>query len=108
MKFCQSCGAQIHDQAVICTNCGSPVAQEKPKGRPANDGLGTAAKVFLIIGTICTAWCIIPLAWCLPITISICGKINRGEKIGTGLKVCALLFVNTLAGIFLLCRKDQA
>ena len=27
MKFCQKCGKQIMDEAVICTNCGCSVSQ---------------------------------------------------------------------------------
>ncbi|MBQ7355696.1 MAG: hypothetical protein IJW62_09275 [Clostridia bacterium] len=27
MKFCQTCGAQIHDDAVICIHCGCAVPQ---------------------------------------------------------------------------------
>lgn len=26
MKFCSKCGAEIHDEAVICPKCGCPVA----------------------------------------------------------------------------------
>ena len=31
MKYCTKCGAQIHDEAVVCTSCGAPVASRKPK-----------------------------------------------------------------------------
>lgn len=71
------------------------------------DGLAVAAKVFLILGTILQGWLLLPLAWCLPITISVCKKMKRGEPVGTGLKVCALLFVSMLGGILLLCRSDD-
>lgn len=116
MKYCQTCGAELHENAVICTKCGCSVSQTKqdeisqvnqPGKRRENDGLGTAAKVFLVLGCIAEGWLLLPLAWCLPITISIFGKINRGEKIGTGLKVCSLLFVNLIGGILLLCRSDE-
>lgn len=66
-----------------------------------------ASKIFLILGCILQGWLLIPLAWCLPITISICGKMKRDESTGSGLKVCALLFVNLIGGILLLCRSDN-
>lgn len=36
MAFCRNCGAQIHDQAVICPNCG--VAQETKPAVVDNGG----------------------------------------------------------------------
>ena len=107
MKFCQKCGKEIMDEAVICPGCGCSVSTEKKKGKGGKDGLAVASKIFLIIGCIAQGWLLLPLAWCLPITISICGKMNRGEEVGVGLKVCALLFVNMIGGILLLCRSDE-
>lgn len=78
----------------------------QPVQNAYSDGLATAAKIFLIIGCIFQGWLLLPLAWMLPITITIFGKMKRNEPIGTGLKVCALLFVNLLGGIFLLCHQD--
>ena len=106
MKFCQNCGAEIDENAVVCTNCGCAIAPEKKEPTPATDGLAIAIKIFLIIGCIAQGWMILPLAWCLPITIMTFKKFKSGEKIGTGLKVCALLLVNTIAGILMLCRPD--
>ena len=119
--YCKNCGKELPEGTAVCTGCGvlvnaettntevaQPVvaeAKQEPSG--ANKTLGIIAKVFLIIGVICTAWCLIPLAWTLPITIKINNRINKNEPVGTGLKVCALLFVNTVAGILLLCRKDD-
>lgn len=112
MKFCSKCGKEIMDEAVICPGCGCSVAQEKKEEkkdvRKGNDGLAVASKIFLILGCVAQGWLLLPLAWCLPITISVCGKIKRGEPVGTGLKVCSLLFVNLIGGILLLCRSDEA
>lgn len=109
MKYCSSCGAEIHENAVVCTKCGCSVSQQQDSSQKngGKDGLAVASKIFLILGCIAQGWLLIPLAWCLPITISICGKMNRGEPVGTGLKVCSLLFVNLIAGILLLCRSDK-
>ena len=105
MKFCEKCGKEIAEEAVICTGCGCAIPQKNIKR--GNDGLAVASKIFLILACIAQGWMIIPLAWCLPITISICKKMNRGEPIGTGLKVCTLLFVSLLGGILLLCRSNS-
>lgn len=107
MKFCPTCGKELIDEAEFCPGCGCSVPNKQKQNQPATDGLAIAAKIFLIIGCIAIGWMIIPLAWLLPITISIFNKLNRGEPIGTGLKVCALLFVNTIAGILLLCRSEN-
>lgn len=106
MKFCQKCGKEIADEAIICPGCGCAIAEEK-KGNGGNDGLAVASKIFLILGCVAQGWLLLPLAWCLPITISICNKMKNNEPIGTGLKVCSLLFVNLIGGILLLCRSDS-
>ncbi|MBQ7096316.1 MAG: hypothetical protein IJN80_07730 [Clostridia bacterium] len=106
MKYCQKCGKELVDEAVVCTGCGCTVEQPK-KENGGNDGLAVASKIFLILGCIAQGWLLLPLAWCLPITISICKKMKKGEPVGAGLKVCALLFVNMIGGILLLCRSDE-
>lgn len=109
MKYCQSCGAEVNENAVICTKCGCSLSNEKElkKMKGGNDGLAIASKIFLILGCIAQGWLLLPLAWCLPITISICNKMKQNEPVGTGLKICALLFVNLIGGILLLCRSDE-
>ena len=105
MRFCSHCGAEIMDEAVVCVKCGCSVGRPVPAVQTAqsDDSLATVAKVFLILGCIAQGWLLLPLAWCLPITISVCRSIKEGRPIGTGMKVCALLFVNLIAGICLLC-----
>lgn len=106
MKFCQKCGKEIIDEAVICPGCGCAVSDAK-KENGGNDGLAVASKIFLIIGCIAQGWLLLPLAWCLPITISVCKRMKNNEPVGTGLKVCSLLFVSMIGGILLLCRSDD-
>ena len=106
MKFCQKCGREIMDEAIICPGCGCAISAEK-KGKGGNDGLAVASKIFLILGCVAQGWLLLPLAWCLPITISVCNKMKDNEPIGTGLKVCSLLFVSLIGGILLLCRSDD-
>ena len=113
MKYCSKCGAEIFDDAVICVKCGcaveSSVQLKSPATSDQQSGISTAAKVFMIIGTVLMAfWTFcIGLAWCLPITISYCNKLKRGERISTGFKVCSLLFVSLIGGILMLCDNEH-
>ena len=109
MKYCSHCGAQIHDEAVFCVHCGCSVAAapQQTAVKQEDDTMSTVIKVFLIIGCIAQGWMLLPLAWCLPITISVFNRLRDHQPIGTGLKVCALLFVNLIAGICLLCMNDD-
>lgn len=74
-----------------------------------NNTLITVTKVFLIIGCIINglAGFLIPLAWCLPMTIIIFKKFKTGQPIGMGLKICTLLFVSLISGVCMLCMKDN-
>ena len=106
MKYCQKCGKEIADEAVICTGCGCAVVQAK-RVTGGNDGLAVASKIFLILGCIVQGWLLIPLAWCLPITIAVCNRMKNNEPVGVGFKVCVLIFVSVIGGILLLCRSDD-
>ena len=50
MKYCMHCGAEIHDEAVVCVKCGCKVENEVPavaqKGE--EDTINVVIKVFLI------------------------------------------------------------
>ena len=109
MKNCVQCGDEIHEEAVICVKCGRRVETEKPAviQKQEDDTMNTVIKVFLILGCISQAWLLIPLAWCIPITVSICNAMRDKRPISTGVKICALIFVNLVAGICLLCVNDD-
>ena len=65
-----------------------------------------AAFIFCVLSTIAMGWTLIPLCWCIPMTISVY-KAYKGEKeLGVGFKVCTLLFVSLIGGILLLCDND--
>lgn len=111
MKYCSHCGQALSENLNVCPVCGKtnePQASSAPQ-EPKESGLATAAKIFMILGTIVNAisGVLIPLAWCLPMTISYCRKLKRGEPIGTGFKVCSLLFVSLVGGILMLCDKEN-
>ena len=139
MKFCQHCGAEIHDEAVVCVHCGRSIESPKKSGSSNNaNTLITIAKVFMIIscvaypaigllyglimlipaiatamteliivGVVILVCFCIPLAWTLPLTLTVHNKSKNHEPIGIGLKICTLLFVNVIAGILLLCANDE-
>ena len=65
-----------------------------------------AAFILCLLSTIAMGWLLIPLCWCIPMTVSVY-KAYKGEKdLSTGFKVCTLLFVNLVGGILLLCDND--
>ena len=115
MKYCSKCGAEMVDEAVFCVKCGCAVENSivfpdaAQNTASQKSGTVTAAKVFMILGTVLMALCTycIGLAWCLPMTIVYFNKIKRGEPIGTGFKVCSLLFVSMIAGILMLCDNNN-
>lgn len=63
----------------------------------------TIGWAFMIVSTVIMGFAIIPLAWCIPMTVIAKRKIDNGEEIGVGFKVCTLIFVNLVSGILFLC-----
>lgn len=106
MKYCSHCGAQVNDEAEICVNCGCRISQKKSE---SSSTLATLAKVFMILGTIVMGFStfLIGLAWCIPMTIAVCRRLDNNEPVGIALKVCSLLFVSLVGGILLLCISDD-
>ena len=116
MKFCNKCGQQLADDAAFCNVCGNAMnsAPENPAPTYAppvqqkeESGLAKAAKILMIISTVVMGLYLIPLAWCLPMTISYCKKLKNNEPVSMAFKICTLLFVNTISGILMLCDKDN-
>lgn len=104
MKYCTKCGHELVDEAVICTNCGCAVQGNKTEENASS--LQKAAKILMIIATVVSGLYIIPLAWCIPMTVSYCKKIKRKEPVGMGFKICSLLFVSLVAGVLMLIDND--
>ena len=133
MKYCIYCGAQAQDDAAFCVRCGrgfatagqttqlapQPAAQPvqpapqpavQPAAQPAqtqDETLSIIVKIFLILGCISQGWLLLPLLWCIPLTVAVFNSFRDKRPIGTGMKVCVLLFVNMIAGICLLCMDDN-
>lgn len=104
MKYCTHCGTQLVDEAVFCTGCGCAV--ETPPAKKGTSTLATVAKIFMIIGCVVTGFSLIPLCWTIPMTLHYCNAIKNNEKVSIGFMVCSLLFVNTVAGILMLCDNN--
>ncbi len=104
MKYCSKCGAEMMDEAVICIKCGCATENTRVT---QDSGLTIAAKIFMILSTVASAIYLIPLAWCIPMTVSYFNKVKKGQPVSMAFKVCTLLFVNLIAGIIMLCDKDH-
>lgn len=106
MKYCTHCGSEVLDEAEICVNCGCRVESQRKNSE--NSTLGTIAKVFMIIATVLLglSTCGMGLAWGIPMTISVCRKIDNNQPISVAMKVCTLIFVSIIPGILLLCMND--
>ncbi len=72
-------------------------------GMPAT----AAFNIGILMLVIYTVAMLIPLAWCIPMTISVHRKLRDKQPISVAFKVCTLLFVNLVSGILLLCMKDE-
>ena len=109
MKYCKYCGAQMVDEAVFCVKCGCSAEEVvTTKKNTDNSTLTTVAKVFMIIGCVLSAfYFLIPLCWTIPMTVHYCNAVSAKNPVGVGFKVCSLLFVSTIAGILMLCTKDD-
>lgn len=105
MKFCQYCGQQLSEEAVICPKCGCATGVPFPNQR--SSGLKTATKVFMILSCIAGAIYLFPLCWVLPMTIVYFRRTSQGIPMSVAFKVCTLIFVNLIAGILMLCDNDD-
>ena len=106
MKYCSHCGKELLDEAVICPSCGcsNESATSKSEDRKV---LILVVKIFMILSCIGAAVALIPLCWMIPMTLHVFKKLDRGEPIGMGFRICVLLFCNVVAGVVLLCMDMQ-
>lgn len=91
------------DDAVVCVKCGCSVKLPAKK----DDTMKLVVKIFMILGCISIGWALIPLAWCIPMTVTTFKKLDAGESFSTGFKICTLIFVSLVAGIIMLCSDDM-
>jgi len=116
--FCKKCGKELHDEAVVCPQCGCLTDEgviikrkdDSPKvdaRKEEQKGMATAIKVLMIICCVLSGFWLIPLCWTIPMTVVLCKKLEKQEKISVGLKICTLLFCSLIAGVLLLCIDEE-
>ncbi len=93
------------DDAVVCVRCGC--SAKVPAKNDDSNTLKLIVKIFMVISCVAGAFAIIPLAWCIPMTVTTFRRLDAGEKFSTGFKVCTLIFVNIIAGIIMLVSDDM-
>ncbi len=107
MKYCTKCGAELHDEAVVCPKCGCPTADYKARSAK-RDEMSLAIKIFMIIGCVVSGFgFLIPLAWTIPMTVTVSRRLENHEPIGLAFKICTVLFCSVVAGILLLCMDTN-
>lgn len=85
-------------------------AEEKPAVRAAAkpNELQKLAYVMMILGTVACGFLIIPLAWCIPMTVYYRRRTKEGAPVSMAFKIFALIFVNLTAGLLMICDKSEA
>ena len=109
MRYCTYCGKQVLDEAVICVNCGCKVQEknESPTAETHNyDTMQLVVKIFLILGCVSQGFLLIPLAWCIPMTVVYFKKIKYNQPVNTSFAIWTMLFVSLLGGIFIICDNE--
>lgn len=111
MKYCSKCGEQLEDDARFCPKCGSSqeqVIETSQNQEIKSTDLKTVAKVFMIIGCVISAFYLfIPLCWTVPMTIYYFQSVKEHKQVSLVFKVCTLLFVSLIAGILMICDKED-
>lgn len=132
--YCIHCGNEIADDAVVCVHCGRWVEAQKavPVKVEKGDGRGLRIAVFILMivacvinavysaingvtlapdeqlrGTIAFLFAVLPLTWCVPMTVIYFIKFRNKEKVGTAFKVCTLIFVSMISGILMFCDNND-
>ena len=107
MAYCKNCGNEIADNTKFCSVCGASQTDNN-SANGGNESLIVATKVFAIITCIFSGFAfLIPLAWTIPMTVSLCRKLDKHEYISVGFKVCILLFQSLITGILVLVLPEK-
>ena len=99
MKYCSNCGAEIHEEAVICPKCGCAVPRARLKGT-WGDVLGRIGLPIGIIALIFGILSLIPLAGLVFIVFDIIfgftalsfGIVGSIKAVGKGKCITTIIF----------------
>ena len=100
MKYCTHCGAEMPDDATICTSCGCPLSGEKPSFNDNGAVNSSKYNTVSIVGFV--------FSFLIPIVGLICSIIGlkqvsaRGER-GRGLAIAGIIIsiANWIGGILI-------
>ena len=78
------------------------------RDKAQNKNFAIAIKIVLVLACIIGAtYYLVPLLWCVPMTIVAWRKLDREEPLGTAFKVCTCIFVSRVAGFLMFMMKDE-
>lgn len=108
--YCPKCGKENSDSATYCDSCGAALKDTpttyncvaENKSNSAKKTMYLIAFILSLIATIGCGFFLIPLAWMIPMTVTIYKAYNNNTVLSTGFKVCVLLFNTFVGGIILL------
>ena len=52
MRYCQHCGSEVHDEAVVCVKCGCSLKKVEQQKSGNSDTLLIIAKIFMLISCV--------------------------------------------------------
>jgi len=114
--FCKKCGKEILESDKYCPYCGEKQFEEinlvinsEECDFDKDSSFILVAKIFLIIGMVAQGIFILPLGWVLPIglkTYNMLSEAKKKEELITW-GILSLLFINLIAGIFILCIPEK-
>jgi len=84
--------------ATVSTNTANLPSQSASAPQKRNVDAQIGAKFFMVYGTVASGWAIIPLFWCIPMTVTYFRKVKKGEPISVAFKICSCLFVSGFGG----------
>lgn len=125
--FCSTCGAPISQPAAQqAAPAPAPAAPYTPPAAPVAPGATITEEgqiypmeekdrtlrlinfILCVITCVLVCWAIVPLAWCIPMTVHSWGIYKGTKPNTTAFGVCTLIFVDIIGGILLLVsRKDK-
>ena len=110
--YCPNCGTKLANDAKFCGNCGynlRTAVQPAARVRDNDHTLIVIIEVCMILGCVYRGigGFLVPLAWCIPMTVSFFRSVRNGTPTSTAFKVCTLIFVSLVAGILLLVMDDS-